>query len=87
MHDEFKYIYGYLDINRDTSPHWDYPSDEPMYSKHAKLLERFVGIICNFVFKRTADIGAINANMTTEVLGISQENILNEQIKKKLEKL
>ena len=50
LHDEFKYLYGYLDINGNQCANFDYLPDEPMYFKHAKILEKFVSIICNFVF-------------------------------------
>lgn len=52
-----------------------------MYSKHAKILDLFLSIICNFVYKTASDNGAINANTTAEVLGINVWNSINEQVK------
>lgn len=81
LHEEYKYLYGYLGINGEECIHADYNVDDPMYKSHAILLERFVSIICNFVYKTAADIGAINANTTAEALGMNVCNSLNEQVK------
>lgn len=68
LHEEFKYIYGYLDVNGKETIDVDYVPDDPIYTKHAALLEKFVSIICDFVFVVSADNGLINANTTAEVL-------------------
>ena len=81
LHNEFKYIYGYLEVNGKEQADFDYIPDDAMYKMHAKLLEKTVSIICNFVFKISPDNGAINANMTAEQLGMNVCNALNEQVK------
>ena len=54
LHDEFKYIYGYLDINRRESVQFDYLSNAPLYN-NANMLEQFANIICNFIYKTALD--------------------------------
>lgn len=80
MHDEYKIIYGYFDVNGIESIDEDYLADDPMYKTHSLLLEKFVSIICNFVYKKAADNGAINANTIAKALGMNVCNGINEQV-------
>lgn len=80
MHDEYKIIYGYFDVNGIESIDEDYLADDPMYKTHSLLLKKFVSIICNFVYKKADDNGAINANTIVEALGMNVCNSINEQV-------
>ena len=80
LHQQYKYMYGYLEVNKGQTLKYDYEGAAPSYKEVASLLEKFVSIICNFVYKVATDNGQINANTTAELLGINVCKALNEQV-------